>query len=148
MDMTADGAAVNPPRARATPRVAGRLLRRVRDFAAVAKSSPVNAKVADAALTRLEVDTYGLDAMDRRYLLCIAEKYAGGPVGVETLAAALSEQRDAIEEVIEPYLLQQGFVMRTSRGRVLADLTYKHLELAAPARSAAQLDLLVEDDDE
>ncbi|MFM2130231.1 MAG: hypothetical protein RL477_1777, partial [Pseudomonadota bacterium] len=111
--LAADGAREIARRARGTPRVAGRLLRRVRDFAAVAGAGAVDAKIADAALNRLEVDGRGLDSMDRRYLGAMAEHYGGGPVGVETLAAALSEQRDALEEVIEPYLLQQGLLQRT-----------------------------------
>jgi len=128
-------------RARGTPRVAGRLLRRVRDFAVVGATLPVTAQVADHSLNRLGVDQLGLDAMDRRYLCCIAEHYDGGPVGVETLAAALSEQRDTIEEVIEPFLLQQGLLQRTPRGRVLGNAGYRHLGLT-PAPRAGQLDLL------
>ncbi|MEE8392833.1 MAG: Holliday junction DNA helicase RuvB C-terminal domain-containing protein, partial [Rhodospirillales bacterium] len=147
MDLTADGAAEISRRARGTPRVAGRLLRRVRDFAAVDGSSPVDAKAADASLNRLEVDIRGLDAMDRRYLSCIADNYGGGPVGVETMAAALSEERDTIEEVIEPYLIQQGFLMRTPRGRTLAEQAYRHLGLNVP-RSLAQMELTGEDEDE
>ena len=112
MDMAKDGSAEIAKRSRGTPRVANRLLRRVRDFAAVGGNRIVDAKAADAALTRLEVDARGLDAMDRKYLACIAENYGGGPVGVETLAAALSEQRDVIEDVIEPYLMQRGLVQR------------------------------------
>ncbi len=141
MKLTADGAAEIARRSRGTPRVAGRLLRRVRDFAAVEGAALVDAAAADAALKRLEVDQNGLDAMDRRYLRCIADNYGGGPVGVETLAAALSEERDTIEEVIEPYLIQQGFLLRTPRGRALAEPAYRHLGLAVPA-SAAQLELV------
>ena len=141
LDLTMDGADEIARRSRGTPRVAGRLLRRVRDFTVVAGHAQVNAKLADAALNRLEVDALGLDAMDRRYLTCIAENYSGGPVGAETLAAALSEQRDTIEEVIEPYLIQQGFLMRTPRGRMVTDKTYGHLGLSAPTPSG-QLDLL------
>lgn len=144
MDMTDDGAREIAKRARGTPRVAGRLLRRVRDFAAVAGHSPVDAKAADAALNRLDVDKRGLDAMDRRYLTCIAENYGGGPVGVETLAAALSEQRDTIEEVIEPYLIQQGLLMRTPRGRALTGDGFKHLGLKAPA-NLSQLELIADE---
>ncbi len=140
LDLTGDGATEIARRSRGTPRVAGRLLRRVRDFAAVDGSTRIDAESADAALNRLEVDFRGLDAMDRRYLGCIAEHYGGGPVGVETLAAALSEQRDTIEEVIEPYLLQQGLLMRTPRGRMLADAAYRHLGLAPP--QSAQMDLI------
>ena len=119
MNITPDGAMEIARRARGTPRVAGRLLRRVRDFASVENAENIDAKTADLALNRLEVDQLGLDAMDRRYLTCLAENYGGGPVGVETLAAALSEQRDAIEEVIEPYLIQRGLLQRTPKGRVL-----------------------------
>jgi len=140
--LTEDGAREVARRSRGTPRVAGRLLRRVRDFATVAGRSPVNAPIADAALARLDVDPIGLDAMDRRYLGLIAGNYGGGPVGVETLAAALSESRDTLEEVIEPYLLQQGLIARTPRGRMLSEAGFRHLGLAAPATVAAQLDLL------
>ncbi|MGB5948296.1 MAG: Holliday junction DNA helicase RuvB C-terminal domain-containing protein, partial [Parvibaculum sp.] len=120
-----------------TPRVAGRLLRRVRDFAAVDGLSSIDAKAADRALQRLEVDERGLDALDHRYLRCIAVSFSGGPVGVETVAAALSEPRDAIEEIIEPYLIQQGFVNRTPRGRVLTAAAFAHLGLPLPAGGAA-----------
>ncbi|MSP50390.1 MAG: Holliday junction branch migration DNA helicase RuvB [Alphaproteobacteria bacterium] len=139
--MTADGALEVARRARGTPRIAGRLLRRVRDFAAVAGREVIDAVAADGALTRLEVDRSGLDAMDRRYLSCILDNYGGGPVGVETLAAALSEQRDVIEDVIEPYLMQQGLVQRTPRGRMLAAHGYRLLGLPVPA-TVAQYDLL------
>jgi Holliday junction DNA helicase RuvB len=128
-----DGAREIARRARGTPRIAGRLLRRVRDFANVAGEGSVTAKVADAALNRLEVDALGLDAMDRRYLTMIADIYKGGPVGVETLAAGLSEPRDTIEEVIEPYLIQLGLVARTARGRCLNAGGWKHLGLNPPA---------------
>ncbi len=140
--LTPDGAAEIAGRARGTPRIAGRLLRRVRDFAAVAGDRAVDARIADRSLERLEVDGRGLDAMDRRYLGCIARNYAGGPVGVETLAAALSEQRDAIEEVIEPFLIQQGLVQRTPRGRLLTPAGFRHLGLAPVARAERQPDLL------
>ena len=142
MELTADGATEIASRARGTPRVAGRLLRRVRDFAAVAGVAPVDAAIADAALERLEVDGSGLDAMDRSYLRCIAENYGGGPVGVETLAAALSEQRDAIEEVIEPFLIQQGLVQRTPRGRALSEAGFRHLGIAPRRVALNQYDLL------
>ncbi len=142
LELTTDGAAEIAGRARGTPRVAGRLMRRVRDFAAVAGGAPVDAATADAALERLEVDKAGLDAMDRRYLCCIAENYGGGPVGVETLAAALSEQRDAIEEVIEPFLIQRGLVQRTTRGRVLSEAGFRHLGIAPQRIALDQLDLL------
>ncbi|GGF54606.1 Holliday junction ATP-dependent DNA helicase RuvB [Terasakiella brassicae] len=149
MEMTSDGAHEVAKRARGTPRVAGRLLRRVRDFAHVAGVSPVDAVCADGALNRLEVDHRGLDEMDRRYLKCICENYGGGPVGVETMAAALSEQRDTIEEVMEPYLIQQGLLMRTPRGRMLSEAAYRHLGLDAPkGREAAQMDLLKKVDNE
>ena len=130
LKITEDGAHEIAKRSRGTPRIAGRLLRRVRDFAGI---KPVSAEIADLALTRLEVDKSGLDMMDRRYLGCIAHKYGGGPVGIDTLAAALSEERDTLEEVIEPFLMQQGLVMRTPRGRMLSAAGFKHLGLTAPA---------------
>ena len=144
LDLTPDGGAEIARRSRGTPRVAGRLLRRVRDFTTVDGGGRVDAKAADAALNKLEVDGRGLDAMDRRYLDCIAGKFGGGPVGVETLAAALSEERDTIEEVIEPYLIQQGFLLRTPRGRALATEAYRHLGLDEPD-GAAQLDLIADE---
>ena len=144
LTLTADGAGEIAARARGTPRVAGRLLRRVRDFASVGKDDAVDAKLADEALSRLEVDALGLDAMDRRYLSCIANNYGGGPVGVETLAAALSEERDAIEEVIEPFLIQKGLVQRTPRGRLLTKHGFAHIGLKAPPAIENQLDLLVD----
>ncbi len=119
-------------RARGTPRIAGRLLRRVVDFATVEAGGRISQALADNALTRLEVDHLGLDGADRRYLRLIAENYAGGPVGIETMSAALSESRDALEEVIEPYLLQQGLIQRTPRGRMLAQKAWRHLGMAAP----------------
>ena len=140
--MTADGANEIARRARGTPRIAGRLLRRVRDFAHVDKASAIDRKVADRALLALEVDNQGLDAMDRRYLNAIAVNYGGGPVGVETMAAALGDQRDVLEEVIEPYLLQQGFLQRTPRGRMLTEIAYRHLDLPLPTSLPGQLDLL------
>ena len=143
VEVTADGAAEVAARSRGTPRIAVRLLRRVRDFA---EGEAVNAALADQALERLEVDASGLDAMDRRYLSCIARNYGGGPVGVDTIAAVLSEQRDAIEEVIEPYLLQSGLLQRTPRGRVLTANAWRHLGLAVPKRLEEQLDLLAEED--
>jgi Holliday junction DNA helicase RuvB len=142
MQMAKDGGAEIAKRSRGTPRVANRLLRRVRDFAAVGGNATVDAKVADAALIRLEIDGRGLDTMDRRYLACIAENYGGGPVGVETLAAALAEQRDVIEDVIEPYLMQLGLLMRTPRGRLLSEAGYRHLGIAVPKAQKQQLDLL------
>jgi len=141
-DLRPDGAAEIARRARGTPRVAMRLLRRIRDFAAVQGWSHVDAASADSSLLRLEVDSRGLDAMDRRYLRCIAENYGGGPVGVETMAAALGDQRDVIEEVIEPYLLQEGFLQRTPRGRMLTETAFRHLDLPVPVTLPGQLDLL------
>src|SRR5215813_3395034 len=138
-DLTSDGAREIAGRARGTPRIAGRLLKRVRDFASVAGHKRVDAKIADEALTRLEVDHRGLDAFDKRYLKLIAESFGGGPVGVETIAAALGEARDAIEEIVEPFLMQQGFVQRTPRGRLLTAQAYGHLGLAAPPRDPAQI---------
>ena len=146
LDLAADGASEIAGRARGTPRVAGRLLRRVRDIAAVAGYDRVTAEVADAALHRLEVDAAGLDSMDRRYLSCLAESYSGGPVGVETLAAVLSEQRDVLEEVIEPYLMQTGLLMRTPRGRCLSSGGWAYLGITPPASATHQLDLLQADD--
>jgi Holliday junction DNA helicase RuvB len=143
-ELTKDGAAEIARRSRGTPRIAGRLLRRVRDIAHVAGTSTVDRAAADAALNRLEVDALGLDAADRRYLRRIAEHHAGGPVGVETLAAALAEARDTLEDVIEPYLIQEGFVLRTSRGRILAEPGWRHLGLKPPAPIPTQPDLLNE----
>jgi len=131
--MEPEGAREIARRARGTPRVAGRLMRRVRDFAHVAGSGVVTRAIANDALTRLEVDSLGLDAQDRRYLTMIADIYKGGPVGVETLAAGLSEPRDTVEEVIEPYLIQLGLVARTARGRCLNEGGWRHLGLAPPA---------------
>jgi holliday junction DNA helicase RuvB len=142
MELTPDGAMEIARRSRGTPRIAMRLLRRVRDFAAFDRVARIDAKAADAALNRLEVDASGLDAMDRRYLRCIAENYGGGPVGVETVAAALADQRDVIEDVIEPYLMQQGLVQRTPRGRMLTDRAYPYLGLKPPVARTPQLDLL------
>ena len=140
--LAADGAAEIARRARGTPRVAGRLLRRVRDFAAVHGVATIDRAEADASLRRLEVDALGLDAMDRRYLGIIVDSFGGGPVGVDTLAAALSEQRDVLEDVIEPFLIQQGLLQRTPRGRMLAERGYRHLGLEAPPRPEGELDLL------
>jgi Holliday junction DNA helicase RuvB len=145
--MTADGANEIARRARGTPRIAGRLLRRVRDFAAVAGAASIDRAVADRALGALEVDGAGLDAMDRRYLTMIAENYGGGPVGIETIAAALSEPRDAIEEIIEPFLIQKGFVQRTPRGRLLTGHAFRHLGLTEPTRDASQFGLFEQDED-
>jgi len=142
--MTADGANEIARRARGTPRIAGRLLRRVRDFALVAGATAIDRAAADSALVELEVDAAGLDGMDRRYLTTIAENYGGGPVGIETIAAALSEPRDAIEEIIEPFLIQKGFLQRTPRGRLLTSHAFRHLGLAEPARDPAQFGLFGE----
>ncbi len=146
--MTADGANEIARRARGTPRIAGRLLRRVRDFALVAGEPRVDRAAADHALGELEVDAAGLDAMDRRYLVTIAENYGGGPVGVETIAAALSEPRDAIEEIIEPFLIQKGFIQRTPRGRLLTGHAFRHLGLAEPPRDPSQFQLFGQGEEE
>ena len=146
LELTEDGALEIAKRSRGTPRVSGRLLKRVRDFAAVDGTPKINAAIADKALRRLDVDALGLDAMDRRYLACIAENYAGGPVGVETLSAALAEERETLEDVIEPFLIQQGLIQRTSRGRVLSDNGYRQLGLKAPVRDGTQFDLLAGDE--
>ena len=145
LPMSDDGALEVARRARGTPRIAGRLLRRVRDFAVVAEAETVTAKIADAALNRLEVDSIGLDQLDRRYLDQIARNFGGGPVGIETIAAALSEPRDAIEDIIEPFLIQQGFIQRTPRGRVMTANAWKHVGLEAPANLAAAQMGLFED---
>ena len=139
-----EGRAEIARRARGTPRIAGRLLRRVVDFAVVEGDGRVTREIADRALTRLGVDDLGLDGADRRYLRLLAESYGGGPVGVETIAAALSEVRDAIEEVIEPYLLQQGLIQRTPRGRMLAAKAWSHLGLAPPRPASPVRDLFEE----
>ena len=141
-----DGANEIARRSRGTPRIAGRLLRRVRDFAVVEGAVSVTRALADRALKLLEVDAIGLDQMDRRYLDAIAVKFNGGPVGVETIAAALSEPRDAIEDIIEPYLIQLGFVQRTPRGRLLTSHAFRHLGLAEPRREGAQPTLFEEED--
>jgi Holliday junction DNA helicase RuvB len=145
--MGADGANEIARRARGTPRIAGRLLRRVRDFAHVEGAGKIDRRMADRALSALEVDAAGLDAMDRRYLKTIAENYGGGPVGVDTLAAALSEPRDAIEDIIEPFLIQQGFVQRTPRGRLLTAPGFRHLGLPEPARDPGQYGLFGQEDE-
>jgi Holliday junction DNA helicase RuvB len=142
MPVTPDGALEIARRSRGTPRIAGRLTRRVRDFAQADKVNKIDKKNVGAALKRLDVDASGLDSMDRRYLMAIAENYGGGPVGVETLAAVLSEQRDMIEDVIEPYLIQQGLVQRTPRGRCLAAKGFEYLGM--PVNKSAQINLLDE----
>src|SRR5258706_15095456 len=146
LPLTEDGAHEIARRSRGTPRIAGRLLKRVRDFAAVAGRVEVDQVAADAALARLEVDKRGLDAFDRRYLALIAEGYNGGPVGIETIAAALGEPRDAIEEIVEPYLIQQSLVQRTPRGRMLTGQAYVHLGLPGPTPKPQQ-PLLFGDDE-
>jgi len=149
LPLAEDGAEEIARRARGTPRIAGRLLRRVRDFASVAGAEKVTRQIADAALSRLEVDALGLDQLDRRYLTMIVDNFGGGPVGIETIAAALSEPRDAIEDIIEPYLIQQGFIQRTPRGRVLAAKAWKHLGLNPPKElSQAQISLFQEESEQ
>jgi Holliday junction DNA helicase RuvB len=145
--ITADGANEIARRARGTPRIAGRLLRRLRDFALVGGATVIDRASADRSLTELEVDAAGLDSMDRRYLTTIGLNYGGGPVGIETLAAALSEPRDAIEEIIEPFLIQKGFIQRTPRGRLLTSHAFRHLGLAEPARDPSQFQLFARDED-
>ncbi len=139
--MSEDGANEIAKRSRGTPRIAGRLLRRVRDFAIVEGSPTVTRELADKSLRLLDVDPVGLDQMDRKYLTMIAHSFGGGPVGIETIAAALSEPRDAIEEIIEPYLIQKGFVQRTPRGRVLTPHAFRHLGMPEPNREAVQFGL-------
>ena len=141
LDLAPDGAAEIAARARGTPRVAGRLLRRVRDFAAADGAAVIDRKVAARSLARLEVDEVGLDSLDRRYLRALIENYAGGPAGVETLAYAIAEARDAVEDVIEPYLMQQGFIQRTPRGRMACAKAYEHLGLTAPPAPKGQPEL-------
>ena len=132
LDVTDDGAREIAGRARGTPRVAGRLLRRVRDFASCEEVACIDAQLADRALKRLDVDSRGLDALDHRYLKVMAEKFMGGPVGIDTMAAALGEPRDALEDIVEPFLIQLGFVNRTPRGRVLMPVAFEHLGLDLP----------------
>ena len=143
-----DGAGEIARRARGTPRVAGRLLRRVRDFATVGGADRIDRQLADKALVELEVDARGLDSLDRRYLAMIAENFGGGPVGIETISAGLSEPRDAIEDIVEPYLIQTGLVQRTPRGRLLTPHAFRHLGLAVPSReNAGQFGLFAGDSD-
>lgn len=148
MGISPDGALEVARRSRGTPRIAGRLLRRVRDFALVAGVDIIDRKIADEALSRLEVDNRGFDQLDRRYLDMIARNFGGGPVGIETIAAGLSEPRDAIEDIIEPYMIQQGFLQRTPRGRVLTAVAWQHMGLAAPAEvvQQSQFGLFTEDE--
>ncbi|WP_448951128.1 Holliday junction branch migration DNA helicase RuvB [Labrys neptuniae] len=142
-----DGANEIARRARGTPRIAGRLLRRVRDFASVLGADTITRAIADKALSALEVDQAGLDAMDNRYLKLVALSFGGGPVGIETIAAALSEPRDAIEDIIEPYLIQQGFLQRTPRGRVMTPHAFRHLGLAVPSSMPPQMALFTDEED-
>ncbi len=139
LELSADGAVEVARRARGTPRIAGRLLRRVRDFADLQDATCVTAEIADMALNRLHVDQRGLDRLDHRYLSVVAEKFGGGPVGIDTIAAALSEPRDALEDLVEPYLLQLGFINRTPRGRQLMPAAFSHLGLMPPTQSEADL---------
>ena len=143
--MTEDGANEIAKRARGTPRIAGRLLRRVRDFAIVDGVEAVTRMVADKALRMLDVDAIGLDIMDQRYLNQVAVNFGGGPVGIDTIAAALSEPRDAIEDIIEPYLIQQGFLQRTPRGRVLTAAAFRHLGMTEPKRETPQFGLFADE---
>jgi len=148
MGISPDGALEVARRSRGTPRIAGRLLRRVRDFALVAGVDVIDRKIADEALSRLEVDNRGFDQLDRRYLDMIARNFGGGPVGIETIAAGLSEPRDAIEDIIEPYMIQQGFLQRTPRGRVLTAVAWQHMGLTAPSEAVqqSQFGLFMEDE--
>lgn len=142
IEISQDGALEIAKRSRGTPRIAGRLLRRVRDFGAVSDKKIIDSKISDMALKRLDVDDFGLDNFDRRYLNCIINNYGGGPVGADTLAAALSEERDTIEEVVEPFLLKLGFLQRTPRGRIISQLGYKYLGIKQPKKPSKQYDLL------
>ena len=144
LNLHPDGAAEIAARARGTPRVAGRLLRRVRDFAAADGHATIDRPAAASALARLEVDEHGLDALDRKYLRALIENYAGGPAGVETLAYAIAEARDAVEDVIEPFLLQQGFIQRTPRGRMACAKAYLHIGLTPPPAAQGQAGLFEE----
>jgi holliday junction DNA helicase RuvB len=146
ISLSADGANEIARRSRGTPRIAGRLLRRVRDFAIVDGAETITRTVADGALKLLDVDGIGLDQMDRRYLTTVAVNFGGGPVGIETIAASLSEPRDAIEDIIEPFLLQQGFIQRTPRGRLLTPHAFRHLGLPEPVRETGQFGLFGDDD--
>jgi holliday junction DNA helicase RuvB len=137
VEIDAEGALEIALRSRGTPRIANRLLRRVRDFAQVKRDGKVDKEIADAALKMLDVDKVGLDTMDRRLILSIIEKFSGGPVGVENLAAAIGEERDTIEDVLEPYLIQQGYLQRTPRGRMATLLAYQHFGVVAPSRDGA-----------
>ena len=146
VSVSEDGAREIAKRSRGTPRIAGRLLRRVRDFASVAGTATIDRAAADRALGLLDVDARGLDGLDHRYLKCIAVNFGGGPVGIDTIAASLSEARDAIEDIVEPYLLQLGFLNRTPRGRLLTPHAFKHLGLAVPQRPEITQGVLALDD--
>ena len=146
IEISDSGAMEIAKRSRGTPRIAGRLLRRVRDFGAVSDKKVIDEHISDMALKRLDVDDFGLDNFDRRYLNCIVKNYGGGPVGADTLAAALSEERDTIEEVVEPFLLKLGFLQRTPRGRIISQLGYKYLGIRMPSKQSKQYDLLEEND--
>jgi Holliday junction DNA helicase RuvB len=137
VDVSAEGALEIASRSRGTPRIANRLLRRVRDYAEVKAQGRVNGEIADAALKMLDVDKIGLDVMDRKLLLAVLEKFGGGPVGVDNLAAAIGEERDTIEDVLEPFLIQQGYLQRTPRGRMATINTYRHFGLAVPAAAGS-----------
>jgi Holliday junction DNA helicase RuvB len=143
--IVAAGAAVIAQRARGTPRIANRLLRRVRDFAQVRAQGRIDESIAIAALTMLNIDTEGFDALDRKVLRTIIEKFDGGPVGIDSIAAAIGEERGTLEDVIEPFLIQQGFLVRSARGRVATRTAYLHLGLPAPTRAGATLPIFEED---
>jgi holliday junction DNA helicase RuvB len=143
--IVAAGAAVIAQRARGTPRIANRLLRRVRDFAQVRAAGRIDEPVAIAALTMLNIDTEGFDALDRKVLRTIIEKFDGGPVGIDSIAAAIGEERGTLEDVIEPFLIQQGFLVRSARGRLATRAAYLHLGLSVPARAGATLPIFEED---
>jgi Holliday junction DNA helicase RuvB len=137
VETTPEGALEIASRSRGTPRISNRLLRRVRDFAQVKAQGRVDREIADAALKMLDVDRIGLDVMDRKLLLAVLEKFAGGPVGIDNLAAAIGEERETIEDVLEPFLIQQGYLQRTPRGRMATVSTYRHFGLAAPSRAGS-----------
>ncbi|MFB0995624.1 MAG: Holliday junction DNA helicase RuvB C-terminal domain-containing protein, partial [Porticoccaceae bacterium] len=142
VEINDDGAKEIACRARGTPRIANRLLRRVRDYAEVKGDGSITKQTADAALNMLNIDQSGFDHLDRRLLLTLMEKFEGGPVGVDSLAAALSEERGTIEDVLEPYLIQQGYLMRTSRGRMATRMAYEHFGLKSPKRVQQQMDVV------
>ena len=141
VDVTPEGALEVASRSRGTPRISNRLLRRVRDFAQVKAQGRVDREIADAALKMLDVDRIGLDVMDRKLLLAVVEKFGGGPVGIDNLAAAIGEERDTIEDVLEPFLIQQGYLQRTPRGRMATATTYRHFGLAVPSLSGSSAEL-------